>query len=168
MAVGTARVIDTHVNPLAKIAVEATGDTIAIDYGRPGKVRVVKEVDLESLWSVGSEPADPPKDTTGDAEPCARVVLDDGSFIRLWKAGSPEWGYRVFARQFDENGRPQGAAEAISPPDVGVIGSPRAITTDGRHVVATFVGSVDDRFVLMAVGIEPTSDEGSRNRVAHK
>lgn len=172
--VGEAHVMATRVNPLAHIGLASQGGAIEVTYERPGRSRAVAHVDTESL-----QPVAPPEGVTArqadganrgsaapDATP-ARVVLEGGGSVVVWKRGDAEWGYRLFAQQLAADGAAVGAPVAISPPNVDVMGAPQAVTTDGRHVVATFAAAGDRGIELMAVPID-VPPASALERIARK
>jgi hypothetical protein len=90
-----------------------------------------------------------------------RVTLAGGRFVVFWTRGSLEWGRRALAQAYNQDGSPRGAPVVISPPDADVMVAPRAVTTDGRHIVATFVAATGGSFELLSVPIEDSApDEG--------
>lgn len=168
MHVGDARVMDTHVNPLAPVRLASHGEAVALSYGRSGRARAVAHVDAESLLPIpqpegvtSPQPDDASGAPTAANGRAARVVLDGGRFVLVWKRGDVEWGYRALAQEFGADGRAVGAPVLISPPDVDVVGSPQAVTTDGRHLVATFTVASENAFELMAVPINADPAAGS-------
>jgi hypothetical protein len=166
--VGEARVIDARVDPLAPVAMMSEGGSIAVSYERIGRVRNVERIDAGSL-----APASPDGDrsTSGAvarAAGDARVTLEGGRFVMVWKRGTLEWGHCAMAQEFNADGSARGAPVVISPPEVDVIGSPQAVTTDGQHVVVTFAESSGNGFKLVAVPIEPEVAGRESDRVARK
>jgi hypothetical protein len=166
--VGESRVIDARVDPLAPVGMTSGGGTIDVSYERVGRVRSVERIDAGSLARTSSD-ADRPVNVaaagpTGDA----RVVLEGGRFVMVWKRGTLEWGHRAMAQEFNADGSSRGAPVVISPPDVDVVGSLQALTTDGRHVVVTFAESSAKGFKLVAVPIEPEVAGGDSDRFARK
>jgi hypothetical protein len=94
--------------------------------------------------------------------PAARVELDGARFVVCWTRGSVETGHRALAQTFDLDGTPRGAPAVISPPGMDVVGAPRAVTTDGRHVVATFDGWSGGDYERVAVElVDVTEPHGS-------
>lgn len=167
MHVGEARIMDTRVNPLAPVGVASDGATIALSYSRGRQSRTVTRMDSESLRVVSSKPSGSSDDSTGSTQTSARVELEGGRFVLVWKRGSVEWGYRALAQEFRADGSPLGAPVVISPPDVDVMGSPQAVSTDGRNLVATFTGASEKSIELVAVPIEVQAPE-SGQRFARK
>ncbi len=164
--VGEARVIDARVDPLAPVALTYQGGSIAVSYERVGRVRNVERIDAESLAPTSSD-ADRTNAAVAMPAGDARVVLDGGRFVMVWKRGTLEWGHRAMAQEFNSDGSSRGAPVVISPADVDVVGSPQAVTTDGHHVVVTFAESSAKGFKLVAVPIEPEVG-GDTDRVAGK
>jgi hypothetical protein len=152
VVVGEARVVDARVNPLVPVQADADGNAVTLRFGKPGRAAAVASVDPASLEVVSVRA---PREGEGAAPAGAkRVTLEGGRFIVCWKRGDTERGYRALAQTYKPDGTPVGAPIVISPPDVDVMGVPQAATTDGRHVVATFAVASDDKFELMAVGLE--------------
>lgn len=173
MHVGQARVMDTRVNPLAPIGLASKGGAVTLIYGRP-RARTVARIDAGSLRPVSSEregvtavQPDGATDHATAADAPARVLLDGGRVVLVWKQGNAEWGYRALAQEFAADGTPVALPVVISPPDVDVMGSPKAVTTDGSHVVATFTGASESAFQLIAVPLEIDSPAGT-DRLARK
>lgn len=181
MHVGEAHVMDARVNPLVPVTVASQGGDLAVSYGRADRARTVAHVNPESLRVQSSEPnaetndatskdaassKDSPAAPQSDAPSC--VLLDGGHFMLVWKHGSAEWGNRVMAQEFAKDGTPTGAAVVISPPNVDVMGTPQAVTTDGHHVVATFTGASDHGVQLLAVPIEVQISASGTERMARR
>ncbi len=96
----------------------------------------------------------------------ARVPVDGGRFVLLWTRGTMEQGHRVLAQELAANGTPRGEPVTISSPDVDVVGAPRAISTDGRHVTASFVAASERGFALMAVPLDARAAQDGVGRLA--
>ena len=90
----------------------------------------------------------------------SRVDLDGGRFVVCWTRGGVEEGRRALAQAFKGDGSPLGAPIVISPPGVDVVEMPRAVATDGNHVVATFAAASDRSVDILAVLIETKSAAG--------
>ena len=121
---------------------------------RVGEARVV---------DAGVHPALPLR--TGQA---ARVQLEGGRFIVCWTRGSVEQGRRALAQAFKADGSPLGAPVVISPQDVDVVESPKVITTDGQHVVATFAAASASSMDYLAVPIEAQGPGARGERTAQR
>jgi hypothetical protein len=161
--VGEARVLDAKVNPLVPIRLALEGGAIDVSFGHLGR-GVSERIDPDSLEPRSTQSEEPAARTGEWASPAAqRVVLDGGRFLVCWTTGSLEWGHRVMARMFNSSdGSPRGGAVVISPSSADVIGPPRAITSDGNRVVATFAAVSGSSFQLMAVPIDDiTSSDGA-------
>jgi hypothetical protein len=150
--VGEAQVVASRIDPRTPVGVEAGGGDLSVRFARRGHLSVstldtttLKPHSTERDWDATSE-SGPPGST--------RVVLDDGHFVVLWTRPSVEWGNRALAQTFNASGWPLGAPVVISPRDADVVGTPRAVTTDGRHVVATFAAATDGTFAVLAVPID--------------
>lgn len=151
--IGEAHVVDTRVNPLMPVRVSFDGNDVVVNFARIGRSGAVARLDASSLQPLSLQPHGSEDRSAHSAEP-ERVVLDGGRFVVCWTRGSVEWGHRALVQAFNADSSPRGAPVVISPPNVDVIGAPRAITTDGRHIVATFAGASGNSFQVMAVPIE--------------
>jgi hypothetical protein len=161
MHVGAASVMATRINPLAPVALTAHGSAVAVSYGRSPRSRAIAHIDAASLRPVAPSEGvtlSQPDGATGisptsDTAP-ARVALDRGRFVRVWKQGDAESGYRALAQEFAANGTALGSPAVLSPPSVDVMGTVQAVATDGHHVVVTFTAASESAFELMAVPLE--------------
>jgi hypothetical protein len=159
--VGEARVLDARVNPLVPIRLALEGGAIDVSFGRLGR-GVSERIDPGSLEPRSTPSEEPARAGEGASPGPQRVVLDGGRFLVCWTTGSLEWGHRAMARMFNSSdGSPRGGAVVISPTSADVIGAPRAITSDGNRVVATFAAMSGSSFQLMAVPIDDASSDGS-------
>lgn len=153
--VGEARVLDTRVTPMLPVHVASEGSAVAVTYARTGRVGAATRIDPESLRPLSSQAEGPVQGPLGASTGASRVALEGGRFLLCWTAGSVEWGHRAMAQVFDSaDGSPRGAPVEISAPEVDVLGSPRAATADGRHVVVTFTATSGRSFELTAVSLE--------------
>jgi len=162
--VGAARVMDTIVNPLAPIGLASRDGAITLSYGRRGHLRSIARIDAESLRPLSQpegvaslQPSEAADDSTAPRTSPARVVLEGGHFILVWKRGDAESGYRALAQEFAGNGTSVAPPAVISPSDIDVMGSPQAVTTDGRHVVVSFAAGGENGFELITVSIQAGS-----------
>jgi hypothetical protein len=164
---GHARVIGSQVNPLGSLHMATDGSEVDIAFARPGRASAVARLDAASLEPQSPEQAIPLEDPAMFTEHGpARVVLRDGQFVLCWVRGDDESGHRALVQAFNANGSPRGAPVVISPEDFDVVGAPRAITTDGRHVVVTFVGARDRCFEVLAVPVDDASSVAPTEAVA--
>ncbi len=156
--VGEARVLDGMVNPLVPVRVGLDGGEIAVSFAHlRGSAR--EQIDPESLEIRGR--SEEPMETGAPATSVQRIALDHGRFLVCWTSGSLEWGHRVMAQMFNSSdGSPRGVPVAISPSNADVVGAPRAITSDGNHVVALFSATTGSSFQLVAVPIEDATSGG--------
>ena len=166
--VGEPRVIDPRVDPLAPVALTSEGGSIAVSYQRVGRVRSVERIDGGSLAQASPDADLSTSGAVSAPAGDARVTLEGGRFVMVWKRGTLEWGHRAMAQEFNADGSSRGAPVLISPPEVDVMGSPQAVTTDGQHVVVTFTESSSNGFRLVAVPIEPEVAGRGGDRVARK
>lgn len=163
--VGEARVIDARVNPLVPALLTRKDGAIAVSFAHFGR-GASKELDPASLEPRTSESPEPLRRVEAPSTSRQRVELDNGRFLVCWTSGTLEWGHRAMVQVFNaSDGSPRGGPVAISPPDVDVIGEPRAIASDGSRVVATFAAESGSSFQLMAVSLEDaaTSDDPDRS-----
>lgn len=161
MRVGDARVVGFHVDPMGPLQVSSEPGGVAIRYTGPGRSRLEARLAPASLDPVFSAEEPAAAKEQAPSREATRVLLDDGHFVVFWTRGSVETGYRALAQSFKQDGSPCGAPVVISPPDLDVVGSPRAVATDGSHVVATFAGSMDGSFQVLAVPLEDPSAPGA-------
>jgi hypothetical protein len=161
MRIGDARVVGSHVNPMGPLQVSSEPGGVAVHYMGPGRSRLEARLvpaPLEPASAVDEHTAATEEAPSREA---TRVLLDDGHFVLFWTRGSVETGYRALAQSFKHDGSPCGAPVVISPSNLDVVGSPRAVATDGRHVVATFAGSADGSFQVLAVPLEDPAEPGA-------
>jgi hypothetical protein len=104
----------------------------------------------------------------GTEGPAARLELDGARFVVCWTRGSVETGHRALAQTFDLDGTPRGAPAVISPPGMDVVGAPRVVTTDGRHVVATFDGWSGRDYERVAVELADVVEPYEGNLTARR
>jgi hypothetical protein len=166
MHIGDARVVDTRVNPLARLDVTSDGSSIAVSYGRGGRTRTLARLDATSLERLSTDSVSATRDGGEPAAGAVRAPLDGGRFLMVWKRGSAEWGYRAMAQEFGVDGTPRGEAVVVSPPDFDVTGALHAVATSGHRVVVTFAGTSGDTFELVAVPLESETAAAAGERVA--
>jgi hypothetical protein len=151
--VGELRVIDPHVNPMVPVHVTSENNQVAVTFGLEHS-GAHERLDAVSLQPVSWEPM-AREDRSTPSTGVTRVVLDGNRFLLCWTEGSLESGHRAMAQmRRATDGAPLGAPVEISPPEADVFGAPQAVTTDGRHVVATFAASSEGTFRLVAVPID--------------
>ena len=148
------RVLDARVNPMVPVQLAAEGSTIAVTFGQPGRRQVVTRIDPASLDLLSREQNGRSQAPSAPSTGAARVVLDGGRFIVCWTHENADGGRQVLAQMWAANGSKLGAPVVISPPDADVMGAPRAVTTDGRHVLVTFAATAGESFELRAVSLE--------------
>jgi hypothetical protein len=150
---GAARVISSHVNPLAPIHATSDGRSIAVRFAHPRAAGALVSLDSESLLAVSPEQRAPPAAATAQNSQAVRIALHGGGFIACWKRGSAEWGYRLMSQSWTAEGSPLGDPVVVSP-DAEVIGTPQLVSVDGERVVAIFAVSSEGGFELLAVSLE--------------
>jgi len=152
--VGQTRVIGARVNPMVPVRLATEGSDITATFALPGREQVVTRLDPASLDLLSREQfaraAAPPAPATG----ATRVALDGGRFLVCWTHENADEGRQVLAQMWAADGSKRGEPVVISPPDVDVLGAPRAATTDGRHVVVIFAATSGTTFELRAVSLE--------------
>jgi hypothetical protein len=162
--VGKAQVLAVQVNPMQRLAANASGEQISVTYGRLAHDGNILGIDPGSLHlrAVGSsgQYTDPTQSEAG-ADNVQRIALANGTSLVLWTGGSVEWGHRAMAQAMTADGRPQGAPFVLSPADMDVFSAPSAATTDGHRVVATFSGTRRNAFELVAVPIDLGEGDGA-------
>jgi hypothetical protein len=161
MLIGDARVVGSHVDPMGPLQVSSEAGGVAIRYTGPGRSRLQARLAPTSLEPVSAAEDRAAAKEAAPSRDATRVLLDNGHFVVFWTRGSVETGYRALAQSFKQDGSPCGAPVLISPADMDVVGSPRAVATDGSHVVATFAGSTDGSFQVLAVPLEDPSASGA-------
>jgi hypothetical protein len=162
--VGRAQVLAVQVNPMQRLAANASGEQISVTYGRLAHEGNILGIDPGSLHlrAVGSsgQYTDPTQSEAG-AGNVQRIALANGASLVLWTDGSVEWGHRAMAQAMTADGKPQGAPFVLSPTDMDVFSAPSAATTDGHRVVATFSGTTRNAFELVAVPIDLGEEDGA-------
>jgi hypothetical protein len=151
--VGDARILASHVNPRVPVRLDAQDGSVEIRFGRAPHSESLVRLDLESLEPTSSATV-PGQSASGASTHVARVIVDDGGgFVECSTRGSIYSGHQAVVQAFHANGSVRGAPVVISPSDADVIGPPLAVTTDGRHIVATFTAARAGSFELIAVPI---------------
>jgi hypothetical protein len=152
--VGLARVVDARVNAAVGIHVAADGDAIVVRFAHPRQGAEVR-LDATSLDVRSVTEGIEVKHTSVTAPP-DRVALDGGTFIVCWnERGDSESPDRAVAQASDAaDGLPRGVPVVVSPPELDVIGTPRAIKVDGHRAVVMFVADSGGSFALYAVPVE--------------
>jgi len=136
------------------VRLDAQDGAVEIRFGRAPHAESVLRVNAESLEATSSETR-PAQDFLLPSTHVARVVVDEGGdFVECSTRGSIYSGHQAVVQAYNANGSLRGAPVVISPSDADVLGPPLAVTTDGRHIVATFTASRDGSFELIAVPIE--------------
>jgi hypothetical protein len=163
---GEVRVVGSRINPLRPVTVATDGNEVAVAFARQGRIAAVARLDARSLAprSVDEERSDAAPAAEGDT----RVDLEDGSFALCWVRGDDESGHRALVQTFHRNGVPRGAPVVLSPADVDVVGAPRAVTTDGFHLVVTFAAATQNTFEVLAVPVDDVAYAASGESVARK
>jgi len=166
--VGETRVLDSHANPMVPVHLAAEGSHVAVRFAHAGRREAVTQLDSESLELLSrqqtgrSEPPSPP--STGPT----RVELDSGRFLVCWTEQSTDGGRHAMAQLWARDGSPVGAPLVISPPEADVFGSPRAASSDGRHIVVTFTSALADGFELRVVSLEDTQAQAHSQWMARR
>jgi hypothetical protein len=168
MHVGDVRVVDARVNPLVPVRLALKDGAIAVSFAHFGH-GAGGQIDPASLELRPSEAQEPMRPAEAPSTSVQRVALDNGRFLVCWTSGSVEWGHRAMAQVFNaSDGSPRGVPMAISPPDVDVIGQPRAISSDGNRVVAMFAAESGSSFELMAVALDDSAQSDDAEQSARR
>jgi hypothetical protein len=152
------RSIGRRVNLQEPIALTASGDQVDITFAFRHREGVTIALAPESVQPRLATPYSFPAHTKPATphyvviEP-SRVELGGGRFMSCWNDNASR---RVFAQAYSAEGTPRGAAVVVSPPAMDVIGSPRAVTTNGHHIVVTFFASGDEGFEVVAASLAAT------------
>jgi hypothetical protein len=81
----------------------------------------------------------------------SRLKLADNRSVAFWTDESTSV---VVAQIFEADGTAYGPESTVSGPTADVMGAPRAITTDGRHVVIAYFATTGSGFDLLATSLE--------------
>ena len=152
---GEPTVVDEGVSPLVAIDAVADDGQLAVSFVQRG-TSVLAHVNPSTGEVTSRQTTMATRSMSGRRRVPQGVTLASGRVVVCWAEGSVEDGYRAFAQVFDPQGSARGEPVAISPADADVFGVPHPATVDGRHVVATFVASVDGVFKLLSVSLEGT------------
>jgi len=161
VVVGEARVLDAKVNPHVPVRATAEDGSVTLRFGRPRHAGAVARLEPSTMELLSIEAPSAGSGAPLPGQSVTRVVLDGGRFIKCWKRGDAERGYRAIAQTYEADGTPIGSPTVISPPDVDVVGVPQVVTTDGHHVLAAFAAAAESSFQLLAVTLEDARDPGT-------
>jgi hypothetical protein len=149
IVVGEARVLTSKVNLREPIRVGVEGGEATVTVAVRGRHGLTFALEPETLAARGVTPYDyegQPGAGTQLEDPRG-VRLQDGRTLGCWTDDATR---SVMARMFDRRGVASGPAIVVSGSDVGVMGAPRAVTADGRHVVVAYFATTETGFVLVA------------------
>jgi hypothetical protein len=153
LLVGEPRVLSSKVNPMQPFRATVAGDAIEVTFARSGRAGSVITLDANSLRALSSANYVYARNPNSSPTGAESVTLADGGSLVVWTEGSVE-GHHAMAQLFGARGVPRCAPVVISSATMAVIGAPRAVTTDGHRVVATFAGTQGQAFELVAVPIQ--------------
>ncbi|CAN5925667.1 hypothetical protein BH11MYX4_BH11MYX4_39650 [soil metagenome] len=156
MRVGEARVLTSKVNLQEPIMVGVEGSDVTITVAAQGHRGWTFALDPEALAAHAVTPYDyedhPRRPQLGClVQDPDRLKLRDGRTLGVW---TDEATSRVVAQIFDAEGLASGPEVTVSRPAADVIGAPRAVTSDGRHVVIAYFATADAGFDLVARSLE--------------
>lgn len=156
MRVGEAHVITSKVNLQEPIMVGIDGSDVTVTVAVRGHRGWTFALDPQALAAHSITPFDyedhPRRAQLGCLEQSPdRLQLRDGRTLDVW---TDEATSRVVAQMFDAEGAASGPEVSVSPPAAEVMGAPRAVTTDGRHVVVAYFATTDAGFDLVARSLE--------------
>jgi hypothetical protein len=151
------RAVDSRVQPMVPVHLVAEGGNVAVTFAQRGRHQVVTRLNPASLEVVSSAQAGRSEAPAAPATGAARVALEGGRHVTFWTHENADGGRQVLAQMWTASGSRLGAPVVLSPADADVLGSPRAATTDGKHVLVTFAATADDSFELRAVSLEDGS-----------
>lgn len=164
----TERAVDSRVNPMVPLHLASDGGAIAVTFGERGRQEVVTRLDPASLALLSREPTGRLEALSAPATGAARVELDGGRALVCWTRESADGGRQVLAQLWSAGGSRLGTPVAVSPPDADVLGAPRVATTDGRHVLVTFMESSGESFELRAVLLEDAQRTSDSDRMVRR
>ncbi len=148
------RAVDSRIQPMVPVQMAADGSSVAVTFAERGRQQVVAKLDPASLNLVSSEKEGRSEAPAAPVAGAVRVQLQDGRFVECWTRENADGGRQAIAQMWSASGSRLGAPLVMSAPDADVIGSPRAATTDGRHVLVTFAATAGESFELRAVSLE--------------
>jgi hypothetical protein len=151
---GEARIVDAHINPRVPVHVTAEHGAIVVRFAHPHAMGALVRLNPESLAPVSPEERVKAELPTRPSGGVVRVVLSDDRFIKCWRRGDVESGYRLMAQASTAEGSPLGPPAAISPPGTDVFATPVLVAIDSEHAVATFVAMSGKSFEILAVSLE--------------
>jgi hypothetical protein len=148
---GESRVLSRQINLQEPIKVAAARGLVTVTFATRQLDGMTMGIDPASLAERTTKPfsyeAHPKYAALPYLAPeIARVVLADKTFVDFWN--DEESG--IVAQQYNEGGSLRGGRIVVSPPNVHVLGVPRAATADGHRVVVAFITCGDDGFDLVA------------------
>jgi hypothetical protein len=162
------RAVDSRVQPMVPVHLAAEGSSVAITFAEPGRQHVVTKLDPASLNLLSTERSGRSEAPASPLEGAARVQLEGGRFVECWTHENADGGRQAMAQMWSASGSRLGGPLVMSSPDADVIGSPRAATTDGRHVLVTFASTAGESFELRSVSLEDAQGASDSNQTARR
>lgn len=156
MRVGEARVLASKVNLQEPIQVGTQGSDVTVTVASRGHRGWTFALDAQALATRSVAPYDyeehPQRGHLGCLQPDAnRVQLRDNRTLGVW---NDEATSRVVAQIFEADGTAHGPEITVSRSEADVIGAPRAVTSDGVHVVVAYFATSEAGFDLVASSLE--------------
>ncbi|MDB4936554.1 MAG: hypothetical protein JWP87_3526 [Labilithrix sp.] len=135
---------------------EGTPGEVTITVALRGHEGVTFAVDPVSLDARTAKlyaypPREAPTSAPAVAPAESRVSLEGGLSLACW---TDQESGRVLAQVHDADGSARGAPVSVDVPGMAGFGAPRAMSSDGRHVVVTFFASDEVGFALVAASLE--------------
>jgi hypothetical protein len=150
------RVLSTQVNMRKPVLLTTSGDDVTITFALRGREGVTFAVDPESLEVHKVDIAEYRESELGAMpaymkyEPTI-ASLGDGRTVSCW---TEEGSSRVLAQVSEADGASRREPFVVLAPGKTVLGSPRATSVDGRHVIVAFFASSGEGFELIAASVE--------------
>jgi hypothetical protein len=152
------RALSGRLNLREPVLLGSDGADVTVTFAhrqREGETLTIVPTSLEARAAV---PYSYPASSRGAALPTldrlpSSVALDDGGSLSCW---TDEASGRVLVQALDATGASRGSPVPVSPEGMAVFGAPHVATSDGRHVVAVFIASDQERFQLVAASLEQT------------
>ena len=161
MQVEGEQVVATRINPMVPFRLSPEGEAVAVTFRPVGRRGEVAKIDAGSLRVLSQEATGLSESPAAPSTEASRVALDDGRFVVCWARLNADGGRQAMAQMWAADGSPVGGPVVVSPPDVDVFGAPRAVSTDGRHVVVAFASTSGSSFELRAATLRGGERSGS-------
>jgi hypothetical protein len=156
MRVHQTRILTSKVNLQEPVLLAAQGSDITVTAAMRGHRGWTFTMDPQVLAPTSVTPYDyedhPQRPHPGCQEKDGtRLKLRDNRTVAFWTDESTNV---VVAQIFDADGTAYGPESTASGPTGDVVGAPRAVTSDGQHVVIAYFTATDTGFELVATSLE--------------